>query len=190
VSETVEKPELAKPKRPPDVTGAAAEFERIYRAHVGEITAFFARRTADPQAVADLTADTFVQAIASFGTFDPARGKARAWLFGIARRVFAQHCELASRGRGTVERLAGHRELDIDEAAELVVRIDAEREGRVLLDGMEALAAIDREVIELVDIAGLDRTEAAAALGITSGALRIRLFRARARLRKVAGEGK
>nr|WP_198151607.1 RNA polymerase sigma factor [Kibdelosporangium sp. MJ126-NF4] len=185
---------MAKPERPPDVrrdgkaTGLAAEFEQVYRAHVREVTAYFARRTADPQTVADLTAETFVQAITSFGTFDPARGSPRGWLFGIARRVFAQHCEWVARGNDVAVRLAGRRELDVDEAAELVLRIDAERQGKTLFDGMAALTAADREAVELVDIAGLERSEAAGALGISSGALRIRLFRARAKLRKVVGE--
>ncbi len=69
--------------------GAAAEFERIYRANVEAVTAYFARRSADPHVVADLTADTFVTAIASFGSFDPGKGTARAWVFGIARHVYA-----------------------------------------------------------------------------------------------------
>jgi RNA polymerase sigma factor (sigma-70 family) len=181
---------MTRRKEPPDgsAAGLAAAFEQVYRAHVGEVTAYFARRTADPQTVADLTADTFVRAITSFATFDPDRGSHRGWLFGIARRVFARHCERASRGRDVVERLAGWRALDIDEAAELVGRIDAERAGRALLDGVAALAQADRDVIELVDIAGLDHGEAAAALGISPGAMRIRLFRARGRLRKIAGE--
>ena len=38
--------------------GAAAEFERLYRANVEAVTAYFARRSADPPVVADLTADT------------------------------------------------------------------------------------------------------------------------------------
>ena len=53
--------------------GAAAEFERLYRANVEAVTAYFARRSADPHVVADLTADTFVTAITSFGSFDPGR---------------------------------------------------------------------------------------------------------------------
>jgi DNA-directed RNA polymerase specialized sigma24 family protein len=76
--------------------GAGAEFERLYRANVDAVTAFFARRTADPQAVADLTADTFVAVITSLATFDPGKGTARAWVFGIARHVYAAHCESAS----------------------------------------------------------------------------------------------
>ena len=33
----------------PAGTGAAAEFERLYRANVDAVTAYFARRTVDPQ---------------------------------------------------------------------------------------------------------------------------------------------
>ena len=63
---------------------AVAGFEALYRANVAAVTAYFARRSADPQTVADLTADTFVQAIMSFATFDPRKGTPRAWVFGIA----------------------------------------------------------------------------------------------------------
>jgi len=88
-------------------SGAAADFERIYRAQVDAVTAFFARRSADPQTVADLTADTFVQVIVSFGTFDPGKGSARAWVFGIARHVYAAHCEAYGRQQDRLQRLAG-----------------------------------------------------------------------------------
>jgi RNA polymerase sigma-70 factor (ECF subfamily) len=186
---------MAVPARPPDVersvdrAGPAAEFEEIYRLHVGAVTAFFARRSADPQTVADLTSETFVGAITSFATYDPNRGTARAWLFGIARKVFARYCEQATRGRDTVVRLAGHRALGVDEVEELVARIDAERSGRSLVEGLAALPATAREVLELVDIAGLAPQEAAGVLGISAGALRIRLFRARKQLRKLATGG-
>ena len=58
--------------------GAAVEFERLYRANIDAVTAYFARRTTDPQLVADLTADTFVTVITSFESFDPRKGSARA----------------------------------------------------------------------------------------------------------------
>lgn len=167
--------------------GLVLEFEDVYRANVVVVTAFFARRSADPQTVADLTSDTFVRAITSFGTFDPTRGSPRSWLFGIAQRVFARHCEAASRGRDTELRLAGHRDLDTDETAELVARIDAERAGRDLIAALAELPAVDREVVDLVDLAGLTPKEAAAALGVSPGALRVRLFRTRAKLRKIVG---
>ena len=73
---------------------------------------------------------------------------------------------------------------DSEAGDELVSRIDAQRAGRALLEQLAALPALDREVVELVDLAGLTPSEAARALGVSSGALRVRLFRARAKLRE------
>jgi RNA polymerase sigma factor (sigma-70 family) len=165
-------------------TGAAAEFERLYRANVDAVTAYFARRAADPQLVADLTADTFVAVITGFGSFDPRKGSARAWVFGVARHVFAAHCQSYSQQRDQLRRLAGRRDLDPDQVEELLERIDAERAGRGLLTELAALPEADRAVIELVDIAGLRPKDAAAALGLPPGTVRMRLMRARARLRR------
>ena len=55
-----------------------------------------------------------------------------------------------------------------------------------MLAGLAALPERDRAVIELVDIAGLRPQEAASALGLAPGTVRMRLLRARARLRKEA----
>ena len=173
-------------RRPAADAGAAAEFERLYRANVDAVTAYFARRSAEPQVVADLTADTFVAAITSFGSFDPRKGTPRAWVFGIARRVYAAHCETYRQQQHKIQRLAGRRDLDQDQVAELLDRIDAERAGRHLLAGLALLPERDRAVVELVDIAGLRPNEAAAALGLPPGTARMRLMRARARLRKEA----
>jgi RNA polymerase sigma factor (sigma-70 family) len=167
-------------------TGATSEFERLYRANVDAVTAYFARRAADPQVVADLTADTFVAAITSFESFDPRRGTGRAWVFGIARRVYASYCETYSQHRHRLQRLAGRRELEQDQVEELLNRIDAERACRDMLAGLAALPERDRAVIELVDIAGLRPQEAATALGLAPGTVRMRLLRARTRLRKEA----
>jgi DNA-directed RNA polymerase specialized sigma24 family protein len=130
-------------------TGAAAEFERVYRANVDAVSAYFARRTADPQAGSDLTADTFVAVISNFGSFDP-RAAPRSWVFGIARHVYASYCQEYSQ-QHKLRRLAGRRDLDADEVGELLERIDAERAGRDLIAG---LPERDPAVIELVDIAG------------------------------------
>ena len=166
--------------------GAAAEFERLYRANVEPVTAYFARRSADPHLVADLTADTFVTAITSFGSFDPGRGTARAWVFGIARHVYAAHCEAYGHQQDRLQRLAGRRDLEPDQVEELLDRIDAERAGRDLVTGLGLLPDRDRALVELVDLAGLRPKEAAAVLGVTAGAARMRLMRARAQLRRHA----
>ncbi len=166
--------------------GAAAEFERLYRANVEAVTAYFARRSADPHVVADLTADTFVTAITSFGSFDPGQGTARAWVFGIARHVYAAHCAAYGQQQDRLQRLAGRRDLEPDQVEELLDRIDAERAGRDLVTALGLLPDRDRALVELVDLAGLRPKEAAAVLGITPGAARMRLMRARAQLRRHA----
>ena len=71
-----------------------AEFEVIYRADVEAVTAFFARRCVDPETIADLTSETFARAAGSYDTFDRRRGTPRSWLFGIARRVYADQSRL------------------------------------------------------------------------------------------------
>ena len=169
--------------------GAVAGFEALYRANVTAVTAYFARRSAEPHTVADLTADTFVAAITSFATFDPRKGTARAWVFGIARRIYAAHCQEHGQERSRVERLAGRRELAPDEIGDLIDRIDAERAGRALVTGLTSLPATDRAVVELVDLAGLQPREAAQVLSVAPGTLRMRLMRGRARLRKAASPG-
>jgi RNA polymerase sigma-70 factor (ECF subfamily) len=164
--------------------GRLDEFEVLYRAQVGAVSAFFARRSRNPQLVADLTADTFVEAMGSYLAHGPAEGSERPWLFAIARHVYAKHCERASRREYAATRERGHRVLAEDEIEQLTERIDMQRSARELLGTLASLPAIEREAIELVDLAGFTPKEAAAALRVSPGALRVRLFRARARLRK------
>jgi RNA polymerase sigma factor (sigma-70 family) len=160
------------------------EFEQVYLRNVDVLMGYFARRCRDPQTVADLTSETFVRAVEGFARFDPRRGSDRAWLFGIAARVFARHCEQSAGGRDAVARLGGHRSLDEDEIEELAERIDAERDGAALMQRCAQLPAVERAAIELVDLEGLTPQEAAVALGVSRVAFRKRLSRARSRLRK------
>ena len=167
--------------------GALAEFEEIYRSNVGVVAAYFARRCWEPQEVADLTSETIMRAVGSFGAFDPRRGSARAWLFGIAAHVWAASCAQAADNRNALVRLAGCRALDAGEVEDLAAKIDAQQAGRELLKRCAVLSANERTAIELVDLAELTPKEAAAALGVPRGVLRMRLSRARARLRKEYG---
>jgi RNA polymerase sigma-70 factor (ECF subfamily) len=82
-----------------------------------------------------------------------------------------------------VAALAARRPLGEDEIEELAARIDAERVGRELIAELQGLPERERVAFELVDIASLTTREAASVLGIAPGALRVRLFRARRRLR-------
>ena len=107
-------------------------------------------------------------------------------MFGIARHVYAAHCEAYSQQQYKLRRLAGRRDLDQDQVEELLERIDAERAGRGLIAALAMLPERERAVIELVDVAGLRPKDAATVLGLTPGTVRMRLMRARARLRRQA----
>ena len=171
----------------PGTSSSALEFETVYRENVRPVSAFFARRCGDPQQVADLTSQTFVEAIRSARSFQ-GRGSPRAWLIAIARRVYANHLADQAVGTDLVDRLGGRLVLDDDELEDLAGRIDAQRDGSQLLSRAGHLSAVEREAIELVDLMGLAPKDAADALGVSANALRVRLFRAHKRLRKESGD--
>jgi RNA polymerase sigma factor (sigma-70 family) len=158
---------------------ADAWFEGVYRKSIGAITAYFARRTTDPQTVADLTSETFVRAIGSLAGFDPDRGTPIAWLIGIARHTSAAHLVASAQGHRTIERLNGALVLDEDATKEMAARIDDQRPGRAVLARLAELPDLERTALEYVDLAGLTPSEAADALSVSPGTLRVRLFRAR-----------
>jgi RNA polymerase sigma factor (sigma-70 family) len=163
------------------------EFEAVYRESVRPVTAFFARRCRDPQQVADLTSQTFVEAIKSAHSFE-GRGSPTAWLIAIARRVYANHLTDQANGADLLEQLGGRLVLEHDEVEDVAARIDAQRDGRELLDRAARLSGLEREAIELVDLMGLMPKEAARVLGVSPNVLRVRLFRAHKRLRKELGD--
>jgi DNA-directed RNA polymerase specialized sigma24 family protein len=80
---------------------ADLESVAVNRENVGRLSAFFARRCRDPQMVADLTSQTFVEAITSAHNYR-AQSTPTAWLFAIVRRpAFSEsqptRCGCASR---------------------------------------------------------------------------------------------
>lgn len=109
------------------LTGDAAAFAVFYRRHEDAVLGFSVRRAGHPELAADLTAETFARALAGRRRFDPARGDALAWLFGIARNLLAD-----SRRRGRVEddtrrRLGMERLLLDDDAIERITRLADDR---------------------------------------------------------------
>jgi RNA polymerase sigma-70 factor (ECF subfamily) len=174
-------------KREVPVNGSSRlEFEVVYREGIGSVTAFFARRCRDPQQVADLASQTFVEAIRSAGTFQ-GRGSPTAWVTAIARRVYANHLAERAIGADLIDQLGGRLVLAHDEVEDLAGRIDAQRDGRVLLERAARLSGLEREAIELVDLMGLTPKDAARVLGVSPNVLRVRLCRAHQRLRKELG---
>ena len=154
-------------------------FTEFYRAYVDEVTRFVARRVADPQLVADLTAEVFLAVIEAAARYRGSFGGPRTWLYGIARNVIAAEFRRSARAQRAESLIAGRRLLDADDFGRLMERIDAFRQVRELHGVLRALPEGVRAVLELVSVDGLTVAEAAAALNIRQVAARVRLHRAR-----------
>jgi RNA polymerase sigma-70 factor (ECF subfamily) len=166
-----------------DIRSDPGAFERFYRLHVEAVQRFVARRVDDPYLAADLTAEVFVAVIESAGSYRRSRGEPVAWLFGIARNVVADEHRRSARELRTAARICGRELVDEDDLAALHERIDDESAARALGSNLSQLPAGERAVLELVALDGLSVSEAGRALGIGAVAARVRLHRARGRLR-------
>lgn len=102
---------------------------------------------------------------------------ARLWLYGTARRVLANHRRGQRRRYALAERLR-------DELAAREVGAPAGRELSALADAFRHLSESDQELLALKGWEGLGPAEIAAVLGCSRNAVRIRLHRARRRLRE------
>jgi RNA polymerase sigma factor (sigma-70 family) len=153
---------------------SSAAFRVLYDRHASRINAFLTRRTRDPGAALELTAETFAQAWLSRGRYtDHAEGSVAPWLFGIARHVLA-----ASVRRHAIERSARDRiRLAMDPIA--VAPEEAWLEG--LDDDLTvALAELpdgQRRAIELRVIADHAYEEVGRRLDISPQAARVRVHR-------------
>jgi RNA polymerase sigma factor (sigma-70 family) len=70
---------------------APEAFASFYRRHVRGLLGHLVRLTGDPDLAADLMAETFASALSSRTAFDPARGSAKGWLYGIAHNKLADY---------------------------------------------------------------------------------------------------
>jgi RNA polymerase sigma factor (sigma-70 family) len=172
------------------VVGRDAEaFAEFYRRHVDRMLGFALRRLDRPEEVADLVAAVFVRVIESADRFDPHRGQALPWLFGVAANTLADERRRRLRADRAVQRLAVRRYLDPDDYLRVEERLDAEANARRLHAAVQELSAREREAIGLVLLDGLTPTQAAEALGVRPMALRARLTRARRKLRRAIDGG-
>jgi RNA polymerase sigma factor (sigma-70 family) len=159
-------------------------YERTERAVLG----FFGAATRSADLAADLTAETFAAALSSVGRFDPARGSARVWLFGIARHVLAQSArrgrvDSAARRRLGLEVLVVGPE-QLDSIAELI-----EREGDRIVDEWLALLPDEQaQALRARVLDGRSYEEIAAQLRCSQALVRQRVSRGLSRLRREVGK--
>lgn len=132
----------------------AHEFAAFYRHFERPVLGFFVKATGRSDLAADLTAETFARALEVVAAFDPTRGRADQWLFGIARHVLAEsyrrrRVEASARAR------LGMPELILDDhTAETIARLSS-GDGAASL----ALALLPNEQRQAIEARVFDERE-------------------------------
>ena len=148
-----------------------AEFEALFLGTRASLLAYLTRR-ARPEDAADLLAEVYLVAWRRRAQLPS--GEERLWLYGVARRLLSQHHRLS----------LGRR--DVEEATRIAPVPDPhdgdDRRSEAVRQALESLSEVDRELITLTSWERLSAADAGRVVGISAGAARVRLHRARARL--------
>jgi RNA polymerase sigma-70 factor (ECF subfamily) len=168
--------------------GDADAFGCFYRRHEALVLAYAVHRCANASDVADLVGDTFIGALRSAPRFDERDGDAVAWLLTIAWRALAHQRRSFLRRQRLSYRLASLPTFCADEADAVAAAIDAGRLAPELTAALQTVPPKDLELLMLVHRDGLTPAQAGRVVGMNANAARLRLSRARARLRDRLGD--
>jgi RNA polymerase sigma-70 factor (ECF subfamily) len=149
-------------------------FQALHAALGEQLLRYFLRRSVGPSDAADLAAETYLTLWRRIDRLPEDEDGARAWAFGVARGVLLNHSRGVRRRLALADRL---RDALLQEEGAIA-------DNRPILgEALGSLSEDDRELIVLIAWDGLNPAQAAAVLGIEPGAARVRLHRARKRLR-------
>jgi RNA polymerase sigma factor (sigma-70 family) len=151
-------------------------FEAVYRELYEPICGYALRRVRRPEDAAEVIAETFATLWRRFDRC-PQGEELRPWLYGVARRVIANQRRGERRRSALTERLVASLDETAFEAA--VLPEDTSKLARAFA----SLNDSDRELLSLVAWEGLSRDELATAVGTSRSVVRLRLHRARRRMR-------
>lgn len=154
-------------------------FRVLYEGHVEDVARYVARRTAGSD-VQDVVADTFLTA---WRRFDDLPHDPLPWLIVTARKLIANRHRSTERQGALLEKLSAGPAWVFEQAAPSdLSEVDAR-----LLAAISELPAAEREAFMLVAWEGLDAPRAARAAGCSAATFRMRLHRARRRLKQQIG---
>lgn len=152
-------------------------FRAFYDAYSRNLLGWFFTRTNDPQAAADLCAETFATALEMSQHYDPSKGTQRAWLQGFANIHLLQYqrrkaVDFAARDRLGMQWL----EIDPDTERELSAVEDSCRRPE-LESALDRLTPQVRDAVDLRVFEELDYNEIGQRLGCSERAARVRVHR-------------
>jgi len=159
-------------------------FVELYRRHAEDVLRYFARRTLDPEAAAELTAETFAEAYASRRNYRDTGANGVAWLYGIARHQLGRFFRTGTIDAAARRRIGIAREaLPPDDYERIEELVDLAPIREALAEALETLADEQRDALRLRVIDGLGYAEVAERLGCAEAAARQRVSRG---LRRIA----
>lgn len=159
-----------------------ATFELAYRTWGTAVLRYVLRRSPSREDALDVVAEAFAVAWRRRADLPGEPDEVGPWLFGIARLCLANTARSTRRAGRLGERLAASLP---DTAVPDPATVHEGRSDRQLVRrALEQLSAEDRELVTLIAWEGLTPAQAATALGLSAGTARVRLHRARTRLRK------
>jgi RNA polymerase sigma-70 factor (ECF subfamily) len=168
--------------------GDDAAFDELYRLASPRVRGFLVRLSGDVALADDLTQETFLRIHRARGGF-AAGAAAVPWILAIARNALRDSARRAQ-ARPQLRANAPDEESVTGEAAP-GERGDEVLVAREMLDivqrTLRAMPALHREAFVLMRFEGLSVGEAAAVLGATEGAVKVRAFRAYEALREALG---
>jgi RNA polymerase sigma-70 factor (ECF subfamily) len=159
-------------------------FTELYRRHAEDLLRYFARRTLDPEAAAELTAETFAEAFASRANYRDQGVNGVAWLYGIARHRLGRFFR-TGRVDAAARRKIGMPERDLppEDYERIEDLIDFAPIREALVEALETLSPDQREAMRLRVLDGLGYAEVAERLKCTEQNARQQVSRG---LRKIA----
>ena len=162
---------------------AGADFEEFFRRHYEDVVRYAVRRA--PDGAEDIAAEAFAVAWRRWDEVPAAAGEARAYLFGIARRlILAAHGDRARQGALAV------RLTDPTVFEESTPGLESQAVALAELSAAwRLLRTQHQEVLAMAFLDDLTSEQAGRVLGISAIAYRVRLARARAALRAHLGQG-
>lgn len=157
-----------------------AAFDALYREHFRFVWRTVRRLGLDGSAVDDVVQEVFLVVHRRLGDFE-GRSSAKTWLYGIVRRVVADHRRTLRRKPALAAVAAPSQDLDAMACEEQGPEASAEQAERVRLLH-RLLAELDddkREVFVLAELEGLTMAEIAEALDVNPNTIASRLRAAR-----------
>ncbi len=161
-----------------------AAFVELYRRHAEDLLRYFARRTLDPEAAAELTAETFAEAFASRRNYRDTGVNGVAWVYGIARHQLSRFYRTGSieaKARGSLG--MNVRDLPAEDYERIEELVDLGPIREALVEALATLGDEQRAALQLRVIDELSYPDVASRLGCAEAAARQRVSRG---LRRIA----